>query len=187
MRMLTVIGIMGVLSMAACIEKEIDFETLRAKRDFSTEIASDVLIHYSDSAQLRVRIEGPVLKRYLYRFRIEEEFPDGVSVEFYDRSGRPNAWLEADYAMRRPNEKVVVARGNVILWNEAGERLETHELTWSESEQTLTTERLVKITRPPDEVIWSRGFRTNQSFTEYELFAVEGQMVIRDDNEKPIQ
>ncbi|MDX1407958.1 MAG: LPS export ABC transporter periplasmic protein LptC [Saprospiraceae bacterium] len=181
-------GILALLLCSAgCIEKVIDFDALRAKREYSTEIATDVLIHYSDSAQLRVRIEGPVLKRNIYRFKIEEEFPEGVAVEFYNGEGRPNAWLEADYAIRRQNEKVVIVRGNVVLFNDAGDRLETHELTWNEAEEKLTTEQLVKITRSTDEVIWSRGFRTNQSFTEYELFAVEGEMIIKDPNAPSIQ
>lgn len=166
-----------VILLQGCMDKEINFDALRASRDYSVEIARDVEILYSDSAVVRIKVTGPVMKRYVYRFRVDEEFPDGVEVTFYDRTGSAHAWLRARYAIRIPSENRIIARDSVVLYNDRGERIEAPELIWDEKEETLSTERFVKITRP-DEVIYSRGFKTNQSFTEYEFYAVEGDLLI---------
>ena len=169
-----------IASLLACSEKEFNFESLQGKRDYSLELATDVVIEYSDSSVIRVRIEGDLLKRYVYRFRVEEEFPEGVDVEFYDLNGQANAWLNAKYAVRKPNEKLMIARDSVVLYNNIGEKIFAPELIWDEKTGQMYTDRFVKIFRPPDETIFSRGFRTNQSFTEYELFAVKGDMLMED-------
>jgi LPS export ABC transporter protein LptC len=171
--------VFSVLCITSCVKKEFDLEGLRTPRDYSIEEARDVNIIYSDSAIMRVRIGGPLLRRYVYRFRVEEEFPEGVDVTFFDPSGRPTAWLTAKYAIRKPQDHQTVVRDSVVLLNTQNEKLEGLELIWDEKEQLITTEKFVKITRP-DEVIYGRGFRSNQDFTRYTIFAVEGEMLFEE-------
>ena len=168
-----------VFSLASCIEKEIDFDALKASRDYSLEVANDVEILYSDSAILRVRITGPELKRYIYKFKIEEVFTKGVDVEFFDQYAQPQAWMRANYAKRKQREKTVIARDSVVLRNAEGESLHTYELTWNESANSLSTDHFVMITRPPADTIYSRGFESNQDFSEYTLYSVEGDMTFK--------
>jgi len=158
----------------------VNFEPIKAKRGYSLAEAQDVQILYSDSSLLRVIVSGPVLKRYFYKFRVEEEFPKGVHVEFFDEKGVPTAWLDAKYAIREPNEKTIIARDSVVLFNVEGGRIETTELTWDERTHTLSTERFVKIFRPSGDTLTSYGLKTNETFTDYELFSVEGDMVVKD-------
>jgi LPS export ABC transporter protein LptC len=165
------------LSFIACVEKVPDFTPLEEKPEYSLEIAYDVEVTYSDSAKTKVKVKGPVSRRYVYRFTTEEEFPDGVAVEFYDPLEEPTAWLTANYAMRKPDEKMIIARDSVVMYNAEHEKLETHELIWDEKAGEIYTDRFVKITRP-DEIIYSRGFKTNQEFSRYELQAVEGDLII---------
>jgi hypothetical protein len=68
------------------------------------------------------------------------------------------------------------------LYNADGSRIESSELIWDERTQTLSTDRFVQIIRPPADTIYSYGFKTNQNFTEYELYSVEGDMTMRDFN-----
>jgi len=166
------------------METEVNFEPIRAKRGYSLEIANDVKIIYSDSSLLRVIVSGPELKRYIYKFRVEEEFSKGVHVEFYDEQGSAMAWLDAKYAIRQPNEKTIIARDSVVLFNIEGGRIETTELIWDERTHTLWTERFVKIIRPTGDTLTSYGMKTNESFTDYELYSVEGDMSVENpDNE----
>lgn len=176
---IAILSAFPLMIMTSCIEQEFDFDALRATRDYSLEVANDVEILYSDSAVVRVKINGPVLKRYLYRFKTEDEFPAGVDVEFYDRYERPQAWMRANYAIRKQNEKLVIARDSVVLRNVAGESLRTYQLTWDERDEILHTDQFVMITRPPSDTIYSRGFRSNQDFTEYTLYSVEGDMTFK--------
>jgi LPS export ABC transporter protein LptC len=164
---------------ASCLEREYDLDALRTPDDFSIEEARDVEIFYSDSARLRVKIEGPLLRRYIYRFRVEEEFPENVHVTFYNDQGEANAWLSAKYAIRKPQDNQTIVRDSVVLFNSLGEKMEGLELIWDENAEEIHTDKFVRITRA-DEIIYSRGFKSNQNFTEYTLYAVEGDMLMED-------
>jgi lipopolysaccharide export system protein LptC len=172
------------VAISACMDTVVNFEPIRDKRGYALEIAEDVHIRYSDSSMLRVVVSGPQLKRYIYKFRVEEEFPKGVHVEFYDEMGSPTAWLDAKYAIRKPNEKKITARDSVVLFNIEGGRIETTELIWNERDHSLSTERFVKIIRPTGDTLTSYGLKTNETFTEYELFSVEGDMSVKDSEKK---
>ena len=170
-------GLCFLLFMLSCMKKEFDLDILRSPRDYSIEEARDVHVLYSDSAILRVKIEGPLLRRYVYRFRVEEEFPEGVKVTFYDERSQPTAWLSAKYAIRKPQDHQTVVRDSVVLYNTQGEKLEGLELIWNDKDETIFTEKLIRITRP-EEIIYGRGFKSNQDFTKYTIYAMEGDMLL---------
>ena len=174
----------GAVFLSSCLETEVNYAPLLPGPGYSLEVAQDVTIYYSDSSMMRVSIAGPVLNQYVYKFRVEQEFPSGVHVEFFDPEEKPTAWMDARYAMRRPNDKIIIARDSVVLYNNVGSRIESSELIWDERTQTLSTDRFVQIIRPPADTIYSYGFKTNQDFTEYELYSVEGDMTFRDFNSK---
>lgn len=179
MKWILALPVVLVFVLTACVKKEFDLDVLRTPRDYSLEEARDVDVTYSDSAIVRVRIKGPLLRRYVYRFRVEEEFPEGIHVTFYDVKGYATAWLSAKYAIRKPQDHQTVVRDSVVLLNTAGEKIEGLELIWDENEKTIRTEKFVKITRP-DEIIYSRGFKSNQDFSKYTLYAVEGEMLFKE-------
>lgn len=179
-----IVLLLSGLSISSCMETEVNFEPIRAKRGYSLEVAEDVKIIYSDSSLLRVIVSGPELKRYIYKFRVEEEFPSGVHVEFYDDQGSATAWLDAKYAIRQPNEKKIIARDSVVLFNIEGGRIETNELIWDERTHILSTERFVKIIRSTGDTLTSYGLKTNETFTEYELYSVEGDMTMTENKEE---
>ena len=162
--------------LISCVKKEFDLDSLRAARDYSTEEARDVDITYSDSAVLRVRIQAPLLRRYVYRFRVEEEFPEGVHVTFYDMHARPSSWLTAKYAIRLNQEHKTIVRDSVVLYNTRGEKLTGLELIWDENAETISSDQFVKITRG-DEVVLGQGFVSNPDFTKYTIYAVEGDVL----------
>ncbi len=139
------------------------------------EIARDVDMLYSDSAFVRVRIQGATLKRYTDDVSPRDEFPDGVHVDFLERQGTVSSTLDAKHGTRYTREKKVIVRDSVILQNDRGEKLETNELIWDEVKREVYTDRFVRITKP-DEIILAYGFRANQEFTEYELNTVVAQI-----------
>ena len=161
--------------LCACNPPETDFSKILAQSKVAVETTRDVTVFYSDSAKLRVKITGPLSKRYTRGYAVEEEFPEGVYVEFLGASGTPDAWLTADYAIRKEAEKLIITRGNVVLENLEGEKIEGPELIWDERKREIYSNRFVKITTG-DEIIYSYTFRSDESFTRMELKAIEGDM-----------
>ena len=131
------------------------------------EIATDIDMLYSDSALVRVRVQGPTLVRHLDKIKPHDEFPDGLHVDFMEIDGSISSTLDADHGDRFTRDKKVVVRDNVVLQNTKGEKLETNELIWDELKGEVYTDRFVRITKP-DEIILASGVRAKQAGTEYE-------------------
>src|SRR5688500_1820384 len=162
-----------VLMLTACVVEEPDLSRYLTSPIQNLEEAREIEVTYTDSSRLVFILKAPVSRRKLDRLSTEEEFPEGVEVTFYDRSGSPRSWLSADYAVRDQAKKKITVQKDVVLKNDKGERLDAPELIWDEKTREIYTDRFVKHTRD-DRVIYSYGFRSNESFTRYELQAVSG-------------
>jgi hypothetical protein len=147
-----------------------DVEALISGAGVGKEVATDVEIFYSDSAVVRIKITAPTLVRHIGKSSQDEEFPDGLLVEFYNNKKRPYSWLKADYGMRDVLKKRIVTKGNVEMYNRKDEKLMTSELIWDEGEEILFTEKYVKIIQPESQdTSTGFGFVTNQDFTRFEI------------------
>jgi len=78
----SIISAMMVLGLVACVNDMSDIKALVEESNFKEETAIDVKIYYSDSAQVKVIINAPTLVRHTERSVTNDEFPDGVLVEF---------------------------------------------------------------------------------------------------------
>ena len=160
--------------MIACTADHVDDDSVDYAELANVEVIKDIVLHYSDSAITRVIVKGPEMWRYSDVKNPSSKFVRGVEVEFLDPNGNPQGWLEADYAENKEIKKLMVCRGNVLLYNNKNERLRTSELIWDEKEKIFYTDKFVKITRP-DGDIQGYGFKANQNFTEFEILVVEGE------------
>lgn len=162
-----------------CVNDIAEIDALFQESDAHVEVGTDIEILYSDSAFVRVKLTAPTLRRHINRADQRDEFPDGIHIDFLDRDGNVESTLDADKGDRFPRTHQMIVYQNVVLRNSLGEVLETSQLVWNEREQTASTTRFVKITKP-DEVIYANGFETNSNFTEYQLYSVRGRVKIND-------
>lgn len=165
----------------SCVTKMEDIDNLTNGLEASIEVATNVEILYSDSAQIKVKISGPTMNRYLDRDNPREEFPDGVHVEFFGVDGQIESWLDADYAVRETNKSRIVTRKNVNLYNAKNEKLETGELIWDEIGDKVFTDRFVMITQPErGDTSYGYGFVAKNDFKRFEIQKNSGKMNIAD-------
>ncbi len=149
----------------------------------SLELLDSVEILYSDSAAVQVRITGPQMYNHTQPDNPQQEFPDGIRVEFLGRSGEVLSILTAKYAIRRENTASIIVRDSVVWQSNRQETLTTDELTWDERREKIFTDRFVILTRP-DEVLYGRGFEADQDFSNIAMKAVEGRVQV-DNKESP--
>jgi len=141
-----------------------------------TEITTDIELLYSDSAVVKVKIKSPKLIRQSINAELREEFPDGLHVEFLSSNGSVSSYMDASYATRIERQGIIVAEDSVVVYNRKNDKLETTKLIWSEIDQTMTTSRFVRITRPdPGDTIYGYGLTTDQEFSRFELKEVIGK------------
>lgn len=171
------------LTFALCLvgckqDKVVVEDIIYTEDDVGFERMKGVEILYSDSALLQVRITAPTMLRYVDR-QGEQEFPDGLLVEFFDNNKRKTGQLSAKYGMRYEAEDKVVVQDSVVWKSNSGEQLDSEELIWEERNERIYTNKFVTVTRP-DEIIFGYGFEADQNFTRTRIKAIDG--VIKVDN-----
>jgi len=163
------------IGISSCVVEEPDLSRYIGSNIENVEEATDIEVKYTDSSYLVFILKAPLTHRTMEKYAVEEEFPKGIEVTFYDKSGSPRSWLKADYAMRDQVNRKIIVQKNVVLYNDRGERLDGSELIWDERSREIYTDRFVKITNK-DRMIFSYGFKSNEAFTRYELNAVSGDL-----------
>ncbi len=173
-----------MLALTGCQNDPADIAALMERLDTQIETAREVEIIYSDSAIVRVLIQGPTMLNYLDRVNPRQEFPDGVDVYFFNNYGDTSSQLTARFGLREERKGEVVVRDSVVWQSAEGDKLETEELIWSEQRQEVYTQKFVVITRP-DEIIYGHGFVADQDFSNARINSVEGRIAIDEPTDDP--
>lgn len=166
------------MTLTACVIDVPDLSKYVPSAIQNAEEAYNIDVIYTDSSYKLFNLKAPVMRRVFTKYGINEEFPEGIEVTFFDRNGRPRSWLTSETAHRDQTSKRVVVQRNVVLRNDRGERLDGPELIWDDKSREIYTDRFVKITQADGSVIYSYGFKSNDSFTRRELHAVSGDLYV---------
>ncbi|MEL6862860.1 MAG: LPS export ABC transporter periplasmic protein LptC [Bacteroidota bacterium] len=166
-----------LIGSSACENDLAEVAKTVPREEVGVETARDVVLMYSDSAEVRVKVFAPVLERHLVENKPKEVFPKGLKVEFLGPNKEPNGQLTSKYAIRYEDKRQIVVRDSVVWESRRNERLETEELIWDERKQLVSSKKYVKITKP-DEIITGYGFEADQDFTKWKIEAVEGKIKI---------
>jgi|GEM_PF-534182 len=171
-----------ILFLVACENDLQQVNELTKEYEAAVETGKDIEMQYSEMGILRVKINGPTIKRHKTKEPFVE-FPDGLIVTFYGDNGKVKSVLTADYAIRYEKEQKATLERNVVLFNdEKGEKLETEELFWNEKDQTISGNQLVTITTPRERIIGEQGFEAEQDFSTYTIKQiVDSEVIIEGD------
>ncbi len=166
-----------LIVFSSCENDPADIVALERKMDPGVEIADSIRMIYSDSAQIKVTIEGPILLNHLDKLDPRQEFPRGLFVTFFGPQQDTTSTLEARWGVYRERENEVVVRDSVVWRGNEGEKLETEELIWDEAREKIYTKKFVVITRP-ESIIYGYGFEADQDFSNARVLSVEGRLPV---------
>lgn len=116
----------------------------------------------------------------LDRYSGEKEFleaSEGFTMIFFDSTGAEEARLSAIHGHYDQEQKRLMARGQVELFNIKGEKLETEELFFIQDSALIRTHHFVTITTRSG-VIYGHGLVSNDSFTRYRILRPSGQLYV---------
>jgi len=148
------------------------------------EVEDNASIVYNDSARTKLHLTAPRIEYYEgpapYIL-----FPKGTSIDFYDDSNKVNGHLDANYAKRDINSKLMEADNNVRVVNRKGEKLNTEQLFWDEGKQKIYTNKYVTI-QTAKQIIYGDGLVSNEDFTQYRITNIRGtiQLDSPEENDK---
>ncbi len=126
----------------------------------------DATHYYSDSAVVKLKIETPVQWDFENG---DQEFPEGIFIEFFDNLGQTTNTLRADHCKYTFEDKVYKATGNVVMKGiKTNEQLNTEELFWDMDKERVYTDKFVMI-ETENQIVKGNGLESNQDFTEWEI------------------
>ncbi|CAN5777174.1 hypothetical protein BH24BAC1_BH24BAC1_01410 [soil metagenome] len=131
----------------------------------------DVVTLYSDSARIKIRLEGPLEQKFQAGDIL---YPEGLLVTFYENDGRVTTTLKANSGKYDQAKDAYLATGNVVVHNlEKNQKLHTEELNWDKVKQIVYTDKLVRI-ETPEEILTGEGLTANQDFSRYRILKPTG-------------
>lgn len=149
------------------------------KEKVMVETSKDIVVTYSDSAEIKAILKSPLFKNY----KTEDpyyEMPIGLEVNFYsDGEKESKSKLTANYGIRKQKQKIMEVRNNVVVINNKGEVLNTEKLIWDENTQKIYSNEFVKI-KQKDKIIYGDGFESDQSFSKYKIFKIKGTIYLKE-------
>ncbi|MEM8967428.1 MAG: LPS export ABC transporter periplasmic protein LptC [Bacteroidota bacterium] len=133
--------------------------------------ASNTEILYSDSAQVRIKLQA---QRQLQYLSGDQDFPEGIYIEFFDEAGVKSTTIKANQGYYHKEEDKYTATGEVVVRNlETGEKLETEVLHWERNKKSINTDRYVEI-ESEGEILMGEGLEAKEDFSSYEILKPTG-------------
>lgn len=172
----------GVLGLSSC-ENNMSTVSLLTSKDQNLQLVEDnASVFYTDSAKTKFHLTSKRMEDYggtdpYYLF------PKGISIDFYDDSANVNGHLDADYAIRHENSKLMEADNNVRVVNRKGEKLNTEQLFWDANKHKIYTNKFVRITTAK-QIIYGDGLTSNEDFTQYKITNIRGTIQLDTPDDK---
>ncbi len=166
----------------ACQSDLETIEEVTRQEEGPVESVFDVELIYSDHGHIRMILRAPQMDRFEEDESIME-LPQGLHVVFYDTLKRQTSSLTAKYAINRQEEEIIEARNDVVVINEAGERLNTEELIWNQKKETIHSDKFVKVTTA-DEVTYGTGFEADERFDHWRILRPHGTFRVDTEREQ---
>lgn len=172
MKVVSVFFILILCFVTSCQEEKKELSDLEANQLNNKEYFQNVHIRYSDSAEIRIRIQAPEMIRYIESGKLKEEFTKGFLAYFYNDRNIISNTLSSNYALRVHAEGKTYMKDSVVFTSAGGELLKTAELVWNETTGRLSTDKFVRIIRK-DEILQGYGFETDQNFREGTIKSID--------------
>jgi LPS export ABC transporter protein LptC len=183
--------LIGVAMFFSCKGDLDTIQALTQKDESPIESGFGVEVIYSTHARIQMILKAPRMDRYAGD-KNYIEMPEGISVVFYDSLMNVTSTLTANYAINYLYDDLFEARNDVVVINEANEKLNTEQLIWDQKKGTISSEKFVKITTE-DEILFGDGFDSDERFTIWEIknprgtFSVQTGPIGEEEPEAPIR
>lgn len=169
------VWILGIITLAASCDD--DSQNADNFKEYEGPVSEtyNTEILYSDSAQLRIKLQG---QRQLMYENGDQDFPEGIYIEFFDEEGIKTTSIEANQGHYSEEEKKYTATGNVVVKNlETNEKLETEVLHWERNKHMIHTDRYVEI-ESEGGIFMGEGLEAQEDFSSWEILKPTGDLLM---------
>ena len=184
-RNINFIYLLLIVVLCSCVN---DMEVINKFIDEENEpdlVGDNVEVLYTDSARLQMRMVTPLIKMYESATDARDEFPQGIHVWFYEKTGELRAEITANWAKHDIETDLWEARSNVVLIDAEGKKLETEQLFWDPKKGIVYSEKYTKITQENGNIGTGDIFSANQDFSKWKLGKGKATIVLKDEESEP--
>ena len=158
-------------SLVSCENDLEQVQTITVVDETPDEVVNDMHTLYSDSGIVKFEIIATRMEKY--NEKNLTIFKDGFQVNFFKGKDVIEAHLEAEYGEMRMDEKLMIARNNVIFTNYIeNQTLKTEELFWMQNAKRVTTKKQFEVTSK-DYYARGIGLDSDETFSDYEMHKVQ--------------
>lgn len=170
-----------ISSLVSCTNDLEEVKEVTKENFISIEKGEEVSILFTEDGIPTIKIEGPIAVRYAHLppDTPYTEFPDGLKLYVYDRSGKIESTLSANNGKMGDDSDNLEANGDVQIINSQGEKLNAEKLFWNKTDKKIRSDDFVKI-YTKDEVIYGTGFEADENFTNYVIYNIKGVVKVKD-------
>ncbi|MBN2212840.1 MAG: LPS export ABC transporter periplasmic protein LptC [Bacteroidales bacterium] len=175
------IGLVILLSCENDIEK---INELTSELHLPQQTGYDVEIAFTDSGVLKWKLFAPEINRYESKDNPYIEFPRGIKIIDYDRAGKVESRLTANYAIYYQEDQLGEAKNNVVAIKETtGEKLYTEQLFWDQKSEIVYSNTFSRIINDQGTHIGEKGFEAKQDLSRWKLHRSRGTVKIKNEPE----
>lgn len=146
--------------------------------DIPVAVTRDIILLYSDSARLVSRLQAPLRNDFLGKHP-RSEFPEGITISFFDTDQKPHTQLGADFGVIWQHSGTLNVYGHVELKSKNGSVLKTEELTWDNKLKKIYTSRPIEIL-DEGRMLTGQGLVADEGFEEYIILIPTGTFNIKE-------
>jgi LPS export ABC transporter protein LptC len=169
---LGILFMFGILILSACGTSE---TAVPAEYEGPLSEAENVKMQYAEKDRVKVVLTAAKILEFENG---DEEFPEGIFIEFYDEVGNKTSTLRANDAYFFKSENKWRGRGNVEVINtQKAEQLNTEELFWTPTDKKIFTDKFVTI-KLQSEVLYGTGLEAKEDLSDYKITNPSGDFTV---------
>ena len=135
------------------------------------EISKDIHLFISQAGRVTHEFKTPLLYTFHSTTRSYQECPKGIEVITYEGNNQKVSKLSAQYGIDFEEEKIMEAKGNVVITNyKTGEIIETEHLIWDINKKLIYSNTQIKQTKSDGSIYIGQKFESDESLSKYTIY-----------------
>jgi LPS export ABC transporter protein LptC len=161
------IAVTFVIAMLfSCKGKLNEVRSFELLQDGPQAIGQEINLFYTDSGKVVANLKSAKLKDYSNQEFPYREFPDGLTVDFFDDSNKKNT-VYADYGIIYEPTGLIDLQGNVKIVTSDSTIVYAEQLYYDQQKQWVFTDQPYTALFPSGSTTNGEGFDSNKGFTKF--------------------
>ena len=174
------IAVIAVIALFSCQEDFDKVRNLSLASDAPVGIGEKTNSIHTDSGKVVANMLAPVFLDFSNRKFPYSEFPDGVTVYFYEEDKKST--ITSDYAIRYDKTGLVDLRGNVVLFTSDSTELLAEQVYWDQTNNWIFSDAPYRIKFKDGSYNDGSSFDSNKDFTNFLSRKNTGFQLIENEN-----